>query len=107
MAYGENDKMRTVHLPALKRSDAPKGGVGCKKDKVNVQKYIDTWNASCAKGERLGQKEHTTLCRWLRGDKGSNFEYSQTGVAKRSRRRRNRQKEGKKVVETTDTFVFE
>ena len=107
MAHGTENVLRTVHLTALQSDDAPKGGPGCKKDKVNVTKYFRDWNKSCPKGQELGDKERRTLQRWLSGEQGANFKYSQTVGAKGMRRRRNRKEEGKKVVDTTDAFVFE
>lgn len=107
MAYGPNHEMRTVHLVALKSPNAPKHEAGKREGQVNVTGYIQNWNRNCAKGEKLGDSERVVLSRWLNGGKGENFKYSQKGGAKRQRRSRNRKEEGKKVVKTTDTFVFE
>ena len=97
MAHGTESVLRTVHLAELK-------ALG---DSASVTAYIKKWNKTCPKGEELSDGQRRTLQRWLNGGLGANYKRSQTGVAKRVRRCRNRKEEGKKVVETTDTFVFE
>ena len=108
MAYGAESALRKVHFPALKGPDAPKGGKGCKPDKVNVQEYGKQWNRKCPKGQELGIKDYNTLNRWLRGEQGAKFKESQTKGAKRKRRALNRKKESKKtVVKTTAAFSMD
>ena len=96
--------MRKIHLPYLKGPDAPRFKSS---GNVNMQEYRRQWNRKCPKGEEITEAMAETLRVWLTGGLGANYNESKTKGAKKMRRLRKRRKEGKKVVQTSETFVFE